>query len=93
MNSRETPTAAEATPGLPDTRISAHKAFGIDSDMEAPAYSAADAHVPDIDPDYLFDRDTTLAILAGFAFNGDDSSPGEYAIVIEPRPHSHRQIQ
>jgi len=69
MNSRETPTAAEATPGLPDTRISVHKAFGIDSDMEAPAYSAADAHVPDIDPDYLFDRDTTLAILAGFAFN------------------------
>ena len=25
--------------------------------------------MPDIDPDYLFDRDTTLAILAGFARN------------------------
>ena len=26
-------------------------------------------HVPDLDPDYRFDRDTTLAILAGFAHN------------------------
>ncbi len=69
MNSRQPPTSAEPTPGLPDTRISVRKAFGIDSDMEAPAYIATDEHVPDLDPDYLFDRETTLAILAGFAFN------------------------
>ena len=69
MNSRETPTVAEPTPGLPDTRISVRKVFGIDSDMQAPAYSQAEEHVPDLDPDYLFDRETTLAILAGFAFN------------------------
>jgi cobaltochelatase CobS len=37
--------------------------------MEAPAYSTVEEHVPEIDPDYLFDRDTTLAILAGFAKN------------------------
>src|SRR6202008_3043089 len=43
--------------------------FGIDSDMEVPAYSKADEHVPDIDADYRFDRATTLAILAGFAKN------------------------
>jgi cobaltochelatase CobS len=55
--------------GPPDTKVSVRKVFGIDSDMEAPAYSLADEHVPDFDPDYLFDRDTTLAILAGFAFN------------------------
>ncbi len=55
--------------GPPDTRISVRKAFGIDSDMEAPAYSQPDSHVPDLDTDYLFDRDTTLAILAGFAYN------------------------
>jgi len=47
-----------ATGGLPDMRISVRQVFGIDSDMEAPAYSSADPHVPDIDPDYLFDRDT-----------------------------------
>ncbi len=69
MNSRETPTPGEPTPGLPDTRISVRKAFGIDSDMEAPAYAVAEEHVPDLDPDYLFDRETTLAILAGFAYN------------------------
>ena len=69
MNTRETPKTAEPTPGLPDTRISVRKAFGIDSDMEAPAYLEADEHVPDFDPDYLFDRETTLAILAGFAYN------------------------
>src|SRR6202521_5944885 len=60
---------SQPAPGLPDTRVSVRKAFGIDSDMEAPGYSEGDEHVPDFDPDYLFDRDTTLAILAGFAFN------------------------
>ena len=37
--------------------------------MECPAYSKGDEHVPDMDQDYVFDRDTTLAILAGFAHN------------------------
>ena len=70
MNSRETPTAAEASARSARTRaFPCARLFGIDSDMEAPAYSVADEHVPDLDPDYLFDRDTTLAILAGFAFN------------------------
>src|SRR6202451_4437403 len=54
--------------GPPDTKVSVRKTFGINSDMEAPAYSQPDEHVPDFDPDYLFDRDTTLAIPAGFAF-------------------------
>jgi cobaltochelatase CobS len=58
-----------AIAGLPDMKISVRQVFGIDSDMEAPAYSTGDPHVPDLDPDYLFDRDTTLAILAGFAKN------------------------
>jgi cobaltochelatase CobS len=43
--------------------------FGIDVDMQVPAYSSADAYVPEIDPDYIFDRATTMAILAGFAHN------------------------
>ena len=69
MSSVQAMVGSEPAPGLPDTRISVRKAFGIDSDMEVAAYSRADEHVPDLDPDYLFDRDTTLAILAGFAFN------------------------
>jgi len=54
---------------LPDSKISVRKAFGLDSDAEAPCYKQPDAHVPAIDPDYIFDHDTTLAILAGFAHN------------------------
>ncbi|HRJ69669.1 MAG TPA: cobaltochelatase subunit CobS [Beijerinckiaceae bacterium] len=55
--------------GLPDIKISVRTAFGIDSDMQVPGFSAGSEHVPDLDPDYLFDRDTTMAILAGFAHN------------------------
>ncbi len=54
---------------LPDTTVSAKDLFGFESDMVIPAYSMSDPHVPDMDPDYLFDEQTTLAILSGFAFN------------------------
>ena len=62
-------TATTNTPGLPDTKISVREVFRIDSDLEVPAYSQRTEHVPDLDSDYLFDRQTTLAILAGFARN------------------------
>ena len=55
--------------GMPDMKVSVRQVFGIESEMEAPAYSRTDQHVPDLDPDYLFDKDTTLAILAGFSRN------------------------
>jgi cobaltochelatase CobS len=55
--------------GLPDIRVSARQVFGIETNLEVPAYSQRSEHVPDLDPDYLFDRQTTLAILAGFAHN------------------------
>jgi len=54
---------------LPDTEYSARELFGIDTDLTVKGYSKPDAHVPPADPDYLFDRNTTLAILAGFSFN------------------------
>ncbi len=55
--------------GLPDTTVSVQETFGFESTLRVPAYSTPNEHVPDLDPDYLFDRDTTLAILAGFARN------------------------
>jgi cobaltochelatase CobS len=58
-----------ASAPLPDKTILVREVFGIDSDMVVPAFSQSDEHVPEFDPDYLFDRMTTLAILAGFAFN------------------------
>jgi cobaltochelatase CobS len=54
---------------VPDIKVSAREVFGIDTDLVVPAFSERNEHVPDIDPDYLFDRQTTLAILAGFARN------------------------
>jgi cobaltochelatase CobS len=58
-----------AMPGLPDTKISVSEAFGFASNMSVPAYAQGSEHVPDLDPDYLFNKETTLAILAGFAHN------------------------
>ena len=54
--------------GRPDIRVSVRQSFGIDSDVEVPAFSVASEHVPAVDEAYRFDADTTLAILAGFAF-------------------------
>lgn len=53
----------------PDKMVKVRDIFGIDSDMECPAFSEADERVPDLDPAYVFDPDTTLAVLAGFAHN------------------------
>lgn len=53
----------------PDIKVSVRDVFGLDSDMEVPAFSKRDERVPDLDPTYVFDPDTTMAILAGFAFN------------------------
>ena len=53
----------------PDRMVKVREAFGVDSDMEVPAFSEADERVPDLDPAYVFDPDTTMAICAGFGSN------------------------
>jgi cobaltochelatase CobS len=50
-------------------KVSVRQLFGVDADLEVPAFSQANEHVPDVDPDYQFNRETTLAILAGFSHN------------------------
>jgi cobaltochelatase CobS len=68
-------TVANAAPpptseiNLPDAKVSARETFGLDIDLEVPAFSVRTEHVPDIDTAYKFDRETTLAICAGFAYN------------------------
>ena len=54
---------------VPDTTVDAASVFGIKTKMKVPAFKSVNEHVPEIDPAYRFDRDTTLALLAGFAFN------------------------
>ncbi|BAE52719.1 cobaltochelatase subunit CobS [Paramagnetospirillum magneticum] len=65
----QSPLASDHPLAMPDTEISAREVFGIDLDMKVPAFSVGSEHVPDVDPAYRFDPDTTKAILAGFAFN------------------------
>jgi len=53
----------------PDHKVSVREVFGVDSDMMVPAFKTPDSHVPEVDPSYRFDPQTTLAICAGFAFD------------------------
>jgi cobaltochelatase CobS len=53
----------------PDIKISINQTFGIESEMKVDAFSKRSEYVPEIDKNYKFDRDTTLAIISGFAFN------------------------
>ena len=53
----------------PDCQISAREVFGIDSDLMVPAFSEVDEHVPEVDENYRFNPDVTLAILSGFCNN------------------------
>lgn len=62
-------TVRAATTDLPNRKISVREVFGIDSDLEALAFSDTGEHVPDVDQNYAFDPQTTLAILAGFIHN------------------------
>ncbi len=55
--------------GIPDTEVDVREAFGLDVDLKVPAFSQSSDHVPPIDENYLFNHETTLAILAGYAYN------------------------
>ncbi len=54
---------------IPDTEVDVKTVFGIEANLKVPAFSKPCEYVPDRDDAYRFDRNTTLAILAGFAFN------------------------
>jgi cobaltochelatase CobS len=71
MTERAHPVSADPDFPLdaPDIKLSVRQTFGLESDMEVPAFSKGGAYVPDLDETYRFDHDTTLAILAGFAYN------------------------
>jgi cobaltochelatase CobS len=70
MNLSASPSRSETLlPDAPDLMLSARELFRIDTDLQVPAFSVVDDHVPQLDPDYVFDGDTTLALLAGFVHN------------------------
>src|SRR5438067_6063644 len=63
------PTNGLDPAATPDMKVDVRNTFGLDVAMTVPAFSKANEYVPDLDPAYVFDRETTLAILAGFAHN------------------------
>ena len=54
---------------IPDIEVDVSQTFDLDVDLKVPAFSEANEYVPSIDDAYRFDKNTTLAILAGFAHN------------------------
>ena len=65
----EPASAVEDKVGLPNKTVAVRDLFGIDTDMKVEMYEEPSGHVPDLDPDYQFNREVTLAILAGFKHN------------------------
>ena len=63
------PDAGLSPDMTPDVSVNVREAFGIDQDFSVPAFGERSEYVPLIDEDYVFDPDTTLAILAGFTHN------------------------
>ena len=55
--------------GLPDVQLDVKEVFGLEIDMKVPGFSGPSEHVPEKDKNYIFDSETTLAILAGFSHN------------------------
>ena len=70
MSSKKSNGANGEVAQLPDITISVRQVFGIDTDMQVPAFSSPPSdHVADVDETYCFDRETTMAILVAMAHN------------------------
>ncbi len=54
---------------MPTEDVDVGETFGIDANMTVKGFAERSDRVPEIDTNYVFDRDTTLAILAGFSHN------------------------
>lgn len=61
--------AVPVSPDLPGTMVNVRETFGLDVDLEVPAFSTATGHVPTLDPAYRFQPGVTRALLAGFLHN------------------------
>ena len=55
--------------GIPNLEIDVRKTFDIDVDMKVMGFKEPNEYVPSLDESYKFDKNTTLAILAGFSHN------------------------
>ncbi|MDA9033158.1 AAA family ATPase [Gammaproteobacteria bacterium] len=56
-------------PNKPSRKVEVSKIFNIDSKMSVKGFEEKTEWVPEIDDGYIFDKETTLSILAGFNHN------------------------
>jgi len=56
-------------PNKPNIKIDVSKTFNIDSKLTVKGFKDKTEWVPEIDEGYVFDKETTLSILAGFEHN------------------------
>ena len=56
-------------PKKADIKINVAEVFNIDTKLSVKGFKDKSDWVPDIDDSYVFDKDTTLAVLAGFEHN------------------------
>ena len=56
-------------PNKPSHKVEVSEIFNIDSKMSAKGFEEKTEWVPEIDDGYIFDKETTLSILAGFNHN------------------------
>ena len=56
-------------PVKPDQKFIVSEVFNIDSKLTVKGFKNKSDWVPEIDSSYVFDKDTTLSILAGFEHN------------------------
>jgi cobaltochelatase CobS len=56
-------------PNKPSHKVEVSKIFNIDSKMSVKGFEEKTEWVPEIDDGYIFDKETTLSILAGFNHN------------------------
>ena len=79
--------------GIPSVEIDVRKTFDIDVDMKVMAFKEPNEYVPTIDNSYKFDKNTTLAILAGFSHNRRVMIQGYHgsgkSTHIEPVSYTH----
>ncbi len=70
MSADKSNGANGSAPVMPDMTVSVRQVFGLDTDLQVPAFSVPPSdHVPDLDEAYCFDHDTTLAILVALKHN------------------------
>ncbi len=65
---------------IPSTKRNTRLAFDIDVDADVPAFSSSSELVPNSNPNFRFDKNIAICILAGLIYNKRTLIVGEHGI-------------